>query len=105
MCRTDGTQLRRILINIWEKLYRESVNRLYLPQEILQKRVPYYLVSFVVAIMSAYFFIVQREDVLAWLKKVAPVSVQKRMTLVSDNLKYALGGYFKAQFKIMGVVF
>ena len=42
---------------------------------------------------------------LAWLKKVAPVSVQKRMTLVSDNLKYALGGYFKAQFKIMGVVF
>ena len=27
----------RILINIWEKLYRESVNRLYLPQEILQK--------------------------------------------------------------------
>ena len=55
--------------------------------------------------MSAYFFIVQREDVLAWLKKVAPVSVQKRMTLVSDNLKYALGGYFKAQFKIMGVVF
>lgn len=38
-------------------------------------------------------------------EKVAPVSVQKRMTLVSDNLKYALGGYFKAQFKIMGVVF
>ena len=71
----------------------------------IAKRVPYYLVSFVVAIMSAYFFIVQREDVLAWLKKVAPVSVQKRMTLVSDNLKYALGGYFKAQFKIMGVVF
>lgn len=71
----------------------------------IAKRVPYYLVSFVVAIMSAYFFIVQREDVLAWLKKVAPVSVQKRMTLVSDNLKYALGGYFKAQFKIMLVIF
>ena len=27
------------------------------------------------------------------------------MTLVADNLKYAVGGYFKAQFKIMGVVF
>ena len=25
--------------------------------------------------------------------------------MYSDNLKYALGGYFKAQFKIMGVVF
>lgn len=27
------------------------------------------------------------------------------MTLVMDNLRYAVGGYFKAQFKIMGVVF
>ena len=26
------------------------------------------------------------------------------MTLVIDNLKYAVGGYFKAQFKIMIVV-
>ena len=27
------------------------------------------------------------------------------MSLVMDNLKYAVGGYFKAQFKIMGIVF
>ena len=39
------------------------------------------------------------------MKKIAPESVEKRMTLVMDNLRYALGGYFKAQFKIMGVVF
>lgn len=69
------------------------------------KRVPSYLISFIVAIMSAYFFTVQREEVLTWMKKVAPVSVSKRMTLVTDNLRYAVGGYFKAQFKIMGVVF
>ena len=69
------------------------------------KQVPYYLISFIVAVMSAYFFIVQREEVLRWLKKVAPEAVQKRMTLVMDNLRYAVGGYFKAQFKIMGVVF
>ena len=55
--------------------------------------------------MSAYFFIIQREEVLQWLKKVSPQSVQKRMTLVMDNLRYAVGGYFKAQFKIMLVVF
>ena len=71
----------------------------------LAKRVPYYLISFIVAVMSAYFFIVQREEVLRWMKKVAPESVQKRMTLVMDNLRYAVGGYFKAQFKIMGIVF
>ena len=38
-------------------------------------------------------------------KKLRLYRFKKRMTLVSDNLKYALGGYFKAQFKIMGVVF
>ena len=69
------------------------------------KRLPSYLISLIVAILSAYFFTVEREEVLNWLKKVAPASVQKRMSLVMDNLKYAVGGYFKAQFKIMGVVF
>ncbi|MCF2569855.1 sporulation integral membrane protein YtvI [Mediterraneibacter glycyrrhizinilyticus] len=71
----------------------------------IAKSVPYYLISFIVAVLSAYFFIVEREEVLAWMKRVSPESVQKRMTLVIDNLRYAVGGYFKAQFKIMGIVF
>lgn len=65
------------------------------------RSVPSYLISFIVSVMSAYFFIIQREEVLQWLKKVSPQAVQKRMTLVMDNLRYAVGGYFKAQFKIM----
>lgn len=71
----------------------------------IAKSVPYYLISFIVAVLSAYFFIVEREEVLAWMKRVSPESVQKRMTFVMDNLRYAVGGYFKAQFKIMGIVF
>lgn len=71
----------------------------------LAKRVPSYLLSFLVTVLSAYFFIVQREEVLGWIKRTAPESVRKRMTLVTDNLKYAVGGYFKAQFKIMAVIF
>ena len=69
------------------------------------KSLPSYLISVIVAILSAYFFTIQREDVLKWRKQIAPPSVEKRMTLVMDNLRYAVGGYFKAQFKIMGVVF
>lgn len=69
------------------------------------KRLPSYLISLVVALLSAYFFTVQREEVLNWMHRVAPPSVEKRMTLVMDNLRYAVGGYFKAQFKIMGIVF
>ena len=71
----------------------------------IAKQVPSYLISLLVSILSAYFFIVQREEVLNWMKKVSPESIQKRMTLVIDNLRYAVGGYFKAQFKIMAVVF
>lgn len=71
----------------------------------IAKQVPSYLISFLVSVLSAYFFIVQREEVLYWLKKVSPKSVQKRMILVIDNLRYAVGGYFKAQFKIMAIVF
>ncbi|MCC2253700.1 sporulation integral membrane protein YtvI [Ruminococcus sp. CLA-AA-H200] len=71
----------------------------------IARRVPSYLLYFLVTVISAYFFIVEREEVLGWLKKVSPQAVQKRMKLVMDNLRYAVGGYFKAQLKIMGVIF
>lgn len=71
----------------------------------IAKRLPSILIAVIIALMSSYFFTVQREEVLHFLKKVAPISVQKRMKLVADNLQYAVGGYFKAQFKIMAIVF
>ncbi len=71
----------------------------------LAMRLPFYLVSVLVAVVSAYFFTVEREEVLNWAKKVMPQSIVKRMTLVMDNMRYAVGGYFRAQFKIMGIVF
>lgn len=71
----------------------------------IAKQVPSYLIGFLVSVLSAYFFIVQREEVLNWMRKVSPESIQKRMALVIDNLRYAVGGYFKAQFKIMAIVF
>lgn len=69
------------------------------------KRIPGILIGTIVTFISAYFFIAQRESVIVWAKRVAPDPIVKRMTLVMDNLKYAVGGYFKAQLKIMIVVF
>ena len=68
-------------------------------------KIPTVLVSTIVTIVSAYFFVSDREEVIAWSKKVAPEPLVRRMSLVMENLKYAVGGYFKAQFKIMVVVF
>lgn len=69
------------------------------------KRIPSVLIGTIVAFVSAYFFIADKESLGEWVKKVVPKSITSRMLLVGENLKYAMGGYFKAQFKIMGVVF
>ena len=69
------------------------------------KRIPSVLIGTIVAFVSAYFFIADKENLGEWVKKVVPKSITSRLILVGENLKYAMGGYFKAQFKIMGVVF
>lgn len=68
-------------------------------------KIPSILISTIVTFISAYFFIAEREAVILWAKKVTPNSIARRMGLVADNLKHAVGGYFKAQLKIMAVVF
>ena len=69
------------------------------------KRIPSVLIGTIVAFVSAYFFIADKENLGEWVEKVLPKSITCRLLLVGENLKYAMGGYFKAQFKIMGVVF
>ncbi len=69
------------------------------------KKIPSVLIATIVTVISAYFFIADRDAVIAWSKKIAPDPVVRRMSMVIDNLKYAVGGYFKAQMKIMVVVF
>ena len=68
------------------------------------KRIPSVLIATIVTFISAYFFIAERDEVIEWAKKVSPEPIVRRMSMVIDNLKFAVGGYFKAQFKIMGVV-
>lgn len=68
------------------------------------KSIPSVFIGMIVMIISAYFFVAEREEVIAWVKKVTPRPVEDRMAMVISNLKYAIGGYFKAQFQIMLVL-
>ncbi len=70
----------------------------------IAKSVPSVFIGFIVMIVSAYFFVADRENVIAWLKKIAPESVESRMKMVMDTMTVAVGGYFKAQFQIMLVL-
>ena len=72
--------------------------------EQLIRKIPSILIGTIVCILSAYFIVADREKLIETLKKVSPDPIVKRMSLAMYNLKYSVGGYFKAQFKIMLVI-
>lgn len=55
----------------------------------------------IITILAAYFLTAYRDDLAAGLKKRLPESVINYWMLIYNNFKAAVGGYFKAQFKIM----
>lgn len=60
--------------------------------------------SIIITILSAYFFIVKRDELMEGCKKLLPNSMLEGWQFVYDNFTKAVGGYFKAQFKIMLVL-
>ncbi len=58
----------------------------------------------IVTILSAYFFIAKRDELVAGLKSNLPNSINNGWLIIYDNFKTAVGGYFKAQFKIMFII-
>ena len=57
-----------------------------------------------ITILSAYFFIKERENFASVIKKSLPEGIIRSYNIVVDNFKVAFGGYFKAQFKIMAIL-
>lgn len=58
----------------------------------------------IITILSAYFFIAERERLLAGFREFMPESLKEKAALIKSNFVEALGAYFKAQFKIMLVI-
>lgn len=55
----------------------------------------------IITILAAYFLTAERDNMSAWLEKVMPESVKRYYVMIVGSFKKAVGGYFKAQFKIM----
>ena len=68
------------------------------------KGIPAALVYSVVVILSSYFFIIERDKIMAWGKKHLPKGMQNYVEFLKKDIKTLIGGYFLAQFKIMFVV-
>ena len=55
----------------------------------------------IITVLAAYFLTAERDNMGEWLGNVLPESVKRYCQMVADSFKKAVGGYFKAQFKIM----
>lgn len=67
--------------------------------------IPDILVSVIMGLLATYFFIADRDRVIAACRRHIPASVHEKSRLIYDHMLRAVGGYFKAQFKIMIVIY
>lgn len=64
------------------------------------KNIPSMLVSIIMCILSAYFFIEEKDYLINLIRVYTPKSVQDKWFIIYNSLIKALGGYLKAQLKI-----
>ncbi len=69
------------------------------------KNAPLFLVGIVMCVLASYLFVAEREQIGKFMTRLVPEHVRERYVIVSNTMKSAVGGYFKAQFKIMGFVY
>lgn len=67
--------------------------------------IPDILVSVIMGLLATYFFIAERDRFLNALRHRIPDSVHEKSMMIYGHMLHAVGGYFKAQFKIMGVIY
>ncbi len=68
------------------------------------RNIPSTFINIIITILASYFFIVEKENISKGIKKLLPEDLFIVFMDLSLRLKLLVGGYFKAQFKIMGIV-
>lgn len=64
------------------------------------KNIPSAIIGIIMCVLSAYFFVAEKDYVYHFCKKHTSKQLQYRWNIMFSSLKNAVGGYFKAQFKI-----
>lgn len=58
------------------------------------------IIATIMCLLSAYFFIADRDYVHKTITRIIPLRMRSKYELFINSIKQAVGGYFKAQFKI-----
>ena len=64
------------------------------------KQVPSILIGLIMALLSSYFFVAERDQLAAWFRRHTPAEVLSWYYMLKRGLVKAVGGYLKAQLKI-----
>lgn len=64
------------------------------------KQIPDIFLGVVICLLSAYFFVADKGYMSAVAEKYLPASVRYHFNLIRRSFRNAVGGYFRAQFKI-----
>lgn len=64
------------------------------------KQIPDIFLSVVMCLLSAYFFVADKGYMSAVAEKYVPASIRYHLDLIRRSFRNAVGGYFRAQFKI-----
>ncbi len=71
----------------------------------IAKSIPDILVNMIMGFLATYFFIADRDRIITGLNRHMPSSMRNTCMIIYHQIVHAVGGYFKAQFKIMGVIY
>ena len=69
------------------------------------KNLPLTIIGIIMGVLASYTFVARNDEIAEFRDKILSESAAQRIRLVTDTMKNAVGGYFRAQFKIMGFVF
>ena len=64
------------------------------------KQLPAVFIGLIMALLSSYFFVAERQQINEWFREHMPSSILLRYRMICDSLLKSVGGYLKAQLKI-----
>ena len=96
-----GEKMDTFFASIVEKISTPTINAV----GNVAKQLPNILIATIMCLLSAYFFVAEKDYMSNFCKKHVPYSIQKRWDMLVRSLKRAVGGYFKAQFKIEAIMY
>lgn len=69
------------------------------------KNIPSIFVAFIITIISSYFILVQKDELSILVRRNVSSGSRKVLEVFSSGVSKVIGGYFKAQMKLLGIIF